>query len=92
MNENCNSEQAKQSETQSLLFSTFFLSQAKNSKTQQPSVAKEGYITTAEEEPQNTQQRNHKSAHFYFACIVTSLGLNDETCTVKWFDDSEQQY
>ena len=32
MNENCNSELAKQSETQSLLFSTFFLSQAKTAK------------------------------------------------------------
>ena len=64
-------------------FKPFFSFSSQNSKTQQPSVAKEGYITTAEEEPQNTQQRNHKSAHFYFACIVTTLGLNEETYTVK---------
>ena len=80
MNENCNSEQAKQSEIQSLLFSTFFFLKPKTAKHNNHRLQKKD-ITTAE--PQNTQQRNHKSAHFYFACIVTSLGLNDETCTVK---------
>ena len=66
------------------LICNLFLSQAKTAK--QPSVARR--VTTAE--PQNTQQRNRKSAHFYFACIATTLANNEETCTVKKIDDSEQ--
>ena len=61
-------------------FQPFFFLKPKTAKHNNHRLQKKD-ITTAE--PQNTQQRNRKSAHFYFACIVTSLGLNDETCMVK---------